>query len=42
MMWIMSISLIKWIVGMIEWELDPASSEGYEMRINHEGEYEGK
>ncbi|HKQ79984.1 MAG TPA: DUF6335 family protein [Blastocatellia bacterium] len=24
------------------WELDPASSEGYKMRVNHEGEYEGK
>jgi uncharacterized protein DUF6335 len=24
------------------WELDPASSEGYMMRINHEGEYEEK
>jgi hypothetical protein len=24
------------------WELDPASSEGYKMRINHEGGYEGK
>lgn len=22
------------------WELDPASSEGYEMRVKHEGEYE--
>jgi hypothetical protein len=24
------------------WELDPASSEGYKMRVNHEGEYEEK
>ena len=24
------------------WELDPASSEGYKMRVSHEGEYEGK
>jgi hypothetical protein len=24
------------------WELDPASSEGYKMRIKHEGEYEEK
>jgi len=24
------------------WELDPASSEGYAMRISHEGEYEEK
>ena len=24
------------------WELDPASSEGYVMRISHEGEYEEK
>ncbi len=24
------------------WELDPASSEGYKMRVNHEGEYEGQ
>lgn len=24
------------------WELDPASSEGYETRVNHEGEYEEK
>ena len=24
------------------WELDPASSEGYVMRVNHEGEYEEK
>jgi len=23
------------------WELDPASSEGYQKRIHHEGEYEG-
>src|SRR5262245_46071893 len=22
------------------WELDPASSEGYKMRVNHEGEYD--
>jgi hypothetical protein len=22
------------------WELDPASSEGYKMRVKHEGEYE--
>jgi len=24
------------------WELDPASSEGYAMRVSHEGEYEEK
>ena len=24
------------------WELDPASSEGYKMRVRHEGEYEEK
>src|SRR5262245_61123203 len=24
------------------WELDPASSEGYKMRVNHEGEYKEK
>jgi hypothetical protein len=24
------------------WELDPASSEGYAMRVRHEGEYEEK
>src|SRR5215468_2944893 len=24
------------------WELDPASSGGYKIRVNHEGEYEGK
>jgi uncharacterized protein DUF6335 len=24
------------------WELDPASSEGYKMRVKHEGEYEEK
>jgi hypothetical protein len=24
------------------WELDPASSEGYKMRVSHEGEYEEK
>jgi hypothetical protein len=24
------------------WELNPASSEGYKMRVNHEGEYEEK
>jgi len=24
------------------WELDPASSEGYVMRVSHEGEYEEK
>jgi hypothetical protein len=24
------------------WELDPASSEGYTMRVSHEGEYEEK
>src|SRR5262245_30107309 len=24
------------------WELDPASSEGYSMRVSHEGEYEEK
>ena len=23
------------------WELDPASSECYKKRVNHEGEYEG-
>ncbi len=23
------------------WELDPASSEGYKKRINHEGDYDG-
>ena len=28
--------------GQSRWELDPASSEGYEERMKHEGEYEEK
>src|SRR5262245_13003839 len=27
---------------LFRWELDPASSEGYRMRVKHEGEYEEK